>query len=149
MECWLYALFYFLSYYAIKNIDDTLIAFFKVMFVLSLLDLLVVICLVMVVYFKHYRILSLELLNKGTGSNFSCDDELSLKRTLRFSIQLSGLSIIWVVATQIDKFILSAYISLDEYAKVSNRSPAVQCYCNLQWATDTNFIAQVKFIVCE
>lgn len=111
------SLFYFLSYYAIKNIDDTLIAFFKVMFVLSLLDLLVVICLVMVVYFKHYRILSLELLNKGAGSNFSCDDELSLKRTLRFSIQLSGLSIIWVVATQIDKFILSAYISLDEYAK--------------------------------
>lgn len=112
------SLFYFISYYAIKNIDNTLITFFDVMFAVSLLDLFVVICLVVVVYFKHCRTLNLELLNnKGADSNLPCSDELSIKRTLRFSIQLSGLSLIWVVATQVDKFVLSAYISLDEYAK--------------------------------
>ena len=46
----------------------------------------------------------------------SSDEKISIRNIFHFSLQLSGLSAIWVIATQIDKLVLSKYIALNDYA---------------------------------
>lgn len=108
--------FYFLSYYALKKIDRTLFVFFDALLIFSLVDLFVVFCMVVFFYLKHIKSLKIaktviDLSNKETES------ELKFTKVLHFSLQLSGLSLVWVIATQVDKFVLSAFIPLSEYAK--------------------------------
>ena len=110
-------IFYFGSYVAIRFIDGTLFSFFYVMKLLAILDALVTIIMVVIIYIRHVKILLASDLLQTKDVSELIKNELTLTKIIKFSIQLSGLSIIWVVATQIDKFVLSMYIPLDEYAK--------------------------------
>ena len=109
-------IFYFGSYYALKNIEQSLFVFFSLMKWLALVDLLMTSLVVVYVYIKHHKILSAA--DSQSILEFKeYKGSLSLKSVFMFSMQLSGLSLIWVIATQIDKVVLSAYIPLVEYAK--------------------------------
>lgn len=107
------SLFYFLTFYAIREIESNLYVFFNVMLVVAILDVLVISGLLIYAYFCHLN----KLVKIEQKHNTELSSELNFKNVLRFSLQLSGLSLIWVVATQIDKLVLSACIALDEYAK--------------------------------
>ncbi|MFM5541680.1 lipopolysaccharide biosynthesis protein [Aeromonas veronii] len=110
------SLFYFGTFYAIREIESTLYVFFNVMLTLAMLDVLAIFGLAIYAYISHINKLKIES-NRRYELDEKNGNELKFKNVLRFSLQLSGLSLIWVVATQIDKFVLSAYISLEEYAK--------------------------------
>ncbi|CAJ1864278.1 hypothetical protein COOFOMLJ_03048 [Aeromonas veronii] len=111
------SLFYFGTYYAIREIERTLYVFFNVMLTLAILDVLAIFGLTIYAYISHINKLKKIESNKRYQLDEQNGNELKFKNVLRFSLQLSGLSLIWVVATQIDRFVLSAYISLEEYAK--------------------------------
>lgn len=109
--------FYFGTFFAVTRIENSLFVFYDVMLILAPLDLLVVLGFVLFIDLRHSR--QLKRMNSDgciipLARN---EEELRFTKILRFSLQLSGLSLIWVVATQIDKFVLSVYIPLSEYAK--------------------------------
>jgi len=110
-------IFYFGSYISIRYIDGSLFSFFYIMKWLAILDVLVVIIMVFLIYTGHVRILLASDLIHDKDVPELIGNEFKLTKIIKFSIQLSGLSIIWVIATQIDRFVLSMYIPLDEYAK--------------------------------
>lgn len=109
--------FYFGSYVTIKYIESSLFTYFQLMKWLALVDVFAVVFFVGRVYLFHLR--CLESSNEvDVNKQAECQgSQLTLSSVVKFSIQLSGLSMIWVIATQVDKFVLSTYIALDEYAK--------------------------------
>ncbi len=109
--------FYLGSFLALENIEGNLFSFFYWMQLVAVLDLFVILCLVVFVCVGQFRILSHHVRGEDINPVANCSEEIVLSKVLRFSLQLSGLSIIWVIATQIDKFVLSAYIPLGEYGK--------------------------------
>ncbi|MEX9871334.1 lipopolysaccharide biosynthesis protein [Providencia huaxiensis] len=109
--------FYFGGYLIIRYIDNSLYGFFSLMKLISIFDIIVIFLITISIYIQH-----LNRLNKKGKKYLDTEleekqEDLTFKNIFKFSIQLSGLSIIWVIATQIDKFVLSNYILLTEYAK--------------------------------
>lgn len=108
------SIFYFGSVYAIRKFNSTLFVYFDMMLALAAVDILVIVGLVTLLYIRHNKKL---IINENALYEIKNRKDLSFRSVLYFAMQLSGLSIIWVVATQVDKFVLSAYIPLEEYAK--------------------------------
>lgn len=106
-------LFYAGSYLALKYVDNNLVIFFQSILIITLFDLLVVILMLLFIVARN-----LQQLKMGSVSLYDqeSNEKLSLLNILKFSLQLSGLSMIWVIASQIDKIILSKYIQLNDYA---------------------------------
>lgn len=103
-------LFYGFSYYILSNYNSSLYGFFTIILAIALLDFVVVLVMVTLVAIKHYSQLQKarnDAAEEATGT--------TLSEIIKFSMQLSGLSMIWVVASQIDKLSLSAYTELSEY----------------------------------
>lgn len=105
------SILYGLSYWVVKNMDDKLLLYFYTLVIISIGDLIVII--LMLLYFIYENKLNI---SKCTISNIVNEKEFKLSSIFKFSLQLSGLSIIWVVATQIDKLVLSTYSALSSYA---------------------------------
>lgn len=102
---------YFLPYWVIKNIDNKLSLYFSVIAIVSAVDL--VMHVLMVAFTINSNRLRLGALPPVIVLS---DTSISFTSVLKFSLQLSGLSLIWVVATQIDKLVLSTYSELSAYA---------------------------------
>lgn len=107
------SMFYFGGYLTIKYIDNSLYGFFSLMNLVAIFDIIIISIMVLLVYFDHYK----RLKRQKKNNSYTDTEKLTFKNMLKFSVQLSGLSIIWVLATQIDKFVLSSYIPLAEYTK--------------------------------
>lgn len=102
---------YFLPYWAIKNMDDKLSLYFIMIAIVSVVDLIVNVLMV------AFTIKSTRLrLEAFPPVIVHSDTNITFTSVLKFSLQLSGLSLIWVVATQIDKLVLSTYSELSAYA---------------------------------
>lgn len=105
------SILYGLSYWVVKNMDDKLLLYFYTLVIVSIGDLVVIV--LMLLFFIYRNKLSI---SKHTMLSIINEDEFRLSSIFKFSLQLSGLSIIWVVATQIDKLVLSTYSTLSSYA---------------------------------
>lgn len=106
-------LFYGGSYLILAHYSNTLTAFFTALLVLSIIDILVAIISVVYVIVKQKQ--GLKGIDAITEAHN--DDSISFKSVIKFSLQLSGLSMIWVVATQVDKIALSTYTELTRYTQ--------------------------------
>ncbi|MFT6835144.1 MAG: O-antigen/teichoic acid export membrane protein [Francisellaceae bacterium] len=93
-------------YYSNGNINT----YFNYQFIVAGLNLIVVIAL----FIYHSRIISREI--NGKRKNVIIKD---IKELMGFTFQLSTLSMLWVIASQVDKIALTKYISLEEYAYYS------------------------------
>ncbi|WP_140919904.1 lipopolysaccharide biosynthesis protein [Limnobaculum xujianqingii] len=107
-------LFYCGSYLAIKNVSNDLYTFFKIILFVSILDFSIISFIWILLVFFNIK-LTKKKINETTQFD-KIADEFSLLKIAKFSLQLSGLSIIWIIATQIDKVVLSKYLILEEYA---------------------------------
>lgn len=99
------------SYWAILWPGDGLLNYFDVVLLVTVLDLAVIGGMLVVVILRNKR----RLANPENRSLGQTDEPLQLRKVIGFSLQLSGLSVIWVVATQIDKLVLSCYVQLADY----------------------------------
>ncbi|MEQ4680947.1 oligosaccharide flippase family protein [Providencia rettgeri] len=103
-------IFYLGGFSVIKYIDNSLYSFFDLMKALAILDITIIFSCIIFIYLKHSK--KIQKIN-----NIINNSDITFKKIFSFSIQLSGLSIIWVIATQIDKLVLSSFIPLAEYSK--------------------------------
>lgn len=103
--------FYAGSYYLIRYVNASLSFFFEVLSVIALIDIVVLALLLTFIIYKHKKCV------KSLCNTAAIDDEVvSLSSIIKLSLHLSGLSVIWVIATQVDKIALSTYSHLSDYA---------------------------------
>lgn len=91
-------------------LDNSLKSYFLYQAIISALEILLLYCLLLFDYKKH--------LNKTTPI-ISKTPKISIKAILVFSGQLSILSILWIVVTQIDKLVLSKVLTLENFGYYS------------------------------
>ena len=106
------SLLYAGSYGAIFIGPVPLLSYFYSVLFFSFVDLSVIALMLFFVIKKNNQ----QLQMRPDPSSDSAKEEISIRNILHFSLQLSGLSAIWVIATQIDKLILSKYVALADYA---------------------------------
>lgn len=100
--------FYCGSYCFIKYVSASLILFFEVLAMINLVDILALALLLFFIIYRHKK-------NVIILSDTNPSDTVTLTSMIKLSFHLSGLSIIWTIATQIDKIALSMYSYLDDY----------------------------------
>ena len=100
------------SYGAIFLDGEALLNYFYAVLFISALDLSVIAAMLFLTIRQNRHKLEKQLELQADEP----DGNLSIHHVFQFSLQLSGLSIIWVIATQIDKLILSRYVALNDYA---------------------------------
>ncbi|SCX52458.1 Membrane protein involved in the export of O-antigen and teichoic acid [Kosakonia sacchari] len=105
--------FYIGSYFALKYVSNNLVTFFQTILLVTLFDLLITILIMLYLSIKNIKYLEK---NTKSGYEYENDEKLSFLNIIKFSLQLSGLSTIWVIASQIDKIVLSKYVQLSDYA---------------------------------
>lgn len=105
--------FYGGGYIVLAYYSNSLAAFFKVLLALSVVDVIVTAYCVYYVMRKHNK----QLEEKDNDNSLCEDDDLSFGKVIKFSLQLSGLSMIWVIASQVDKIALSTYTTLTNYTQ--------------------------------
>ena len=96
--------------YVLNVFDNSLVHYFFYQSLLSVLEL-AILSFLFIVYSNSIR--------KSSVSDSRGIECISLKSLIKFSAQLSFLSIVWVVVTQVDKLVLSKYLSLEEYGYYS------------------------------
>lgn len=105
--------FYGGSYLILAHYSNTLTAFFTALLILAIIDIIVtVICVYHVINKRKQQLRYIE-----EQSEKQNEEKISFKSLIKFSLQLSGLSMIWVIATQADKIALSTYTELTRYTQ--------------------------------
>jgi O-antigen/teichoic acid export membrane protein len=89
----------------VKYVSRDITHFFEYQMFIGVVELLII-------QVKMYKLLP-------KSRNFISPSLVALKKILHFSSSVAFVAIIWVVATQIDKLLLSHFISLKEYAYFS------------------------------
>ncbi|EMO2483112.1 MULTISPECIES: lipopolysaccharide biosynthesis protein [Citrobacter] len=105
--------FYGGGYVVLAFYSNSLSAFFKVLLTLSIIDVIVTAYCVYYVIHKHSK----QLGEGCSGNNSAESEDIAFSKVIKFSLQLSGLSMIWVVASQVDKIALSTYTTLTNYTQ--------------------------------
>ncbi|CAI8737587.1 lipopolysaccharide biosynthesis protein [Kosakonia quasisacchari] len=103
--------FYGGSYLILSFYSNTLFAFFNTLLFLSIIDIIATLSCVAYVVIKQHR----QLIGCDEEKDKNSTDIISFINIVKFSLQLSGLSMIWVIATQVDKIALSTYTDLTLY----------------------------------
>lgn len=103
--------FYGGSYLVLVYYSNTLIAFFTSLLALAIVDIIATAGGVAYVIMMQRK-----SLNEYHDNNDQAVHEIiSFRSVIKFSLQLSGLSMIWVIASQVDKISLSTYTDLTSY----------------------------------
>jgi O-antigen/teichoic acid export membrane protein len=93
--------------------DNSIVAYFIYQASVAILILIVYICAFYKLKSKALLLLSKKKLNDNPNSDSSVT---TFKKLIIFSLQLSTLSVLWVIATQSDKLTLTKFLSMSEYS---------------------------------
>lgn len=94
--------------------SNTLSTLFLTWLALSILD--VIVTILCVFYIIRHQRKQLKRIHENE-SDLPIESDISFKNVIKFSLQLSGLSMIWVIASQVDKIALSTFTSLTKYTQ--------------------------------
>lgn len=105
--------YYFVLYFCGNESNDRILTlYFISLSVIMFIDVSVLSLMLLFYIVSNRRTL------RNTRDVIECaeSETASLRDLIKFAIHLSGLSFIWMVATQVDKVVLSTYARLDAYA---------------------------------
>ncbi|NVJ60887.1 MAG: oligosaccharide flippase family protein [Gammaproteobacteria bacterium] len=105
---------YVLSYVALIYINKSIDIYLYSVAVFTLIDCIVVVILGALFSYKNnsYLLQSAEFSNKSIGKF----PEIGMKQFLANSVSLSSLTILWTIASQADKIILSSSVDIEEFS---------------------------------
>ncbi|WP_127021656.1 lipopolysaccharide biosynthesis protein [Rheinheimera mangrovi] len=107
--------YYFGSYLGLVYSSGDILVYFLIMLVVSVIDFLVVSSLVLYYYSVEKTMLAKKNVLNYISSSYQ-NENIKVRDFVGTTIHLSGLSLLWVVATQVDKLVLTKYIPLEEFA---------------------------------
>jgi O-antigen/teichoic acid export membrane protein len=96
--------------------NNSIIAYFVYQALIALLILILYVSMFFKLKFKALKYLSIKNLNHEQSRTLNNTSVTTLKHLIIFSLQLSILSILWIIATQSDKLTLTKFLTMSEYS---------------------------------